>query len=209
MTIAKVSTAAVSCVLSNLPIINEVFSRAEAIHIPHTCPLASIRPVPGRYISPEVVAVRVPLLNLSNFHINNWPEVSAKSYAVIVLVLNGIRKWREQELELVEVVVDQVAVALSHAAILEESVWSHDQLIQQNVTLDLARQEAEMAIRARNDFLAVMNQEMRTPMHAIISLCSVLLEAELTPEQRIMLYLLWQTLSVFLSVSLIICVSNT
>ncbi|KAL8548758.1 hypothetical protein ACS0TY_007864 [Phlomoides rotata] len=176
-----------SSVPSNLPVINEVFSRAEAIHIPHTCPLASIRPVPGRYISPEVVAVRVPLLHLSNFHINNWPELSAKSYAVMVLVLNGIRKWREHELELVEVVVDQVAVALSHAAILEESVLSHDQLIQQNGVLDLARQEAEMAIRARNDFLAVMNQEMRTPMHAIISLCSVLLEAELTPEQRIMI----------------------
>lgn len=78
-------------------------------------------------------------------------------------------------------------MALSHAAILEESMRAHDQLVQQNVALDLARQEAEMAIRARNDFLAVMNHEMRTPMNGIISLCSVLLEAELTPEQRVMI----------------------
>ncbi|XP_057790427.1 LOW QUALITY PROTEIN: ethylene response sensor 1-like [Salvia miltiorrhiza] len=176
-----------STVPTSLPIVNEVFSRAEAIHIPHTCPLANIKPVPGRYMSPESVAVRVPLLDLSNFHINNWPELSAKSYAVMVLVLNGIRQWREHELELVEVVVDQVAVALSHAAILEESMRSHDQLVQQNVALDLARREAELAIRARNDFLAVMNHEMRTPMHAILSLCSMLLEAELAPDQRVMI----------------------
>lgn len=81
----------------------------------------------------------------------------------------------------------QVAVALSHAAILEESMRARDQLMEQNVALDLARREAEMAIRARNDFLAVMNHEMRIPMHAIIALSSILLGTELTPEQRVML----------------------
>lgn len=99
-----------STVPTTLPIVSEVFSRAEAIHVPHTCPLANFKPLPGRYMSPEAVAVRVPLLDLSNFHINNWPEMSAKSYAVMVLVLNGMRKWRGHELELVEVVVDQVCL---------------------------------------------------------------------------------------------------
>ncbi|KAL3598251.1 hypothetical protein D5086_006169 [Populus alba] len=80
-----------------------------------------------------------------------------------------------------------VAVALSHAAILEESMRARDLLMEQNVALDHARREAETAIRARNDFLAVMNHEMRTPMHAIIALSSSLLqETELTPEQRLM-----------------------
>ncbi|PSR85974.1 Ethylene response sensor like [Actinidia chinensis var. chinensis] len=178
-----------SSVPSNLPIVNEVFNSAEAIRIPHTCPLARIKPRMGRYVPPEVVAVRVPLLHLSNFQINDWPDSSAKSYALMVLILpmDGIRKWRDHELELVEVVADQVAVALSHAAILEESMRARDQLLEQNVALDFARQEAEMAIRARNDFLAVMNHEMRTPMHAIISLSALLLETELTPEQRVMI----------------------
>lgn len=80
-----------------------------------------------------------------------------------------------------------MAVALSHAAILEESMHARDQLIEQNFALDKARQEAEMAVHARNDFLAVMNHEMRTPMHAIISLSSLLLETELSPEQRVMI----------------------
>ncbi|URD96024.1 Ethylene receptor [Musa troglodytarum] len=74
-------------------------------------------------------------------------------------------------------------IALSHAAILEESMRARDLLMEQNVALDLARREAEIAIHARNDFLAVMNHKMRTPMHAIIALSSVLLETELTPEQ--------------------------
>lgn len=81
----------------------------------------------------------------------------------------------------------QVAVALSHAAIVEESMRASDQLVEQNVALDLARREAELAIRARNDFLAVLNHEMRTPMHAIIALSSLLLETELTPDHRVMI----------------------
>ncbi|KAA8549132.1 hypothetical protein F0562_000816 [Nyssa sinensis] len=177
-----------STVSINLPIVKQVFNSAEAIRIPHPCPLARIRSL-GRYVTPEVVAVRVPLLHLANFLINDWGDLPAKSYAVMVLILpmDGVRKWRDHELELVEVVADQVAVALSHAAILEESMHARDQLIDQNGALDFARQEAEMAIRARNDFLAVMNHEMRTPMHAIIALSSLLLETELTPEQRVMI----------------------
>ncbi|XP_039012051.1 ethylene receptor-like [Hibiscus syriacus] len=62
---------------------------------------------------------------------------------------------------------------------------ARDQLMEQNVDLDLACREAERAIHARNDFLAAMNHEMRTPMHAIIALCSLLLETKLTPEQRV------------------------
>lgn len=178
-----------STVPTNLQIVNEVFNSARAMRIPYTCPLARIRPLVGRYVPPEVVAVRVPLLHLSNFQINDWPELSAKSYAIMVLILptDSARKWRDHELELVDVVADQVAVALSHAAILEESMRARDQLMEQNIALDLARREAELAIHARNDFLAVMNHEMRTPMHAIIALSSLLLETELTPEQRVMI----------------------
>ena len=78
-------------------------------------------------------------------------------------------------------------MALSHAAILEESMRSRDKLMEQNFALKLAQREAEMAIHARNDFLAVMNNEMRTPMHSIIALSSLLLETDLTPEQRVMI----------------------
>ncbi|XVE63245.1 hypothetical protein DITRI_Ditri07aG0004500 [Diplodiscus trichospermus] len=171
----------------HLPVINQVFSTSRALKISPNCPVARLRPA-GKYIPGEVVAVRVPLLHLSNFQINDWPELSTKRYALMVLMLpsDSARQWHMHELELVEVVADQVAVALSHAAILEESMRARDLLMEQNVALDLARREAETAVRARNDFLAVMNHEMRTPMHAVIALSSLLQETELTPEQRLM-----------------------
>ncbi|CAN1351757.1 Ethylene receptor [Linum perenne] len=165
----------------HVPVINQVFGTNRAVKISPNSTVARLRPVAGKYPG-EVVAVRVPLLHLSNFHIT-------KRYALMVLMLpsDSARQWHEYELELVEVVADQVAVALSHAAILEESMRARDLLMEQNVALDLARREAETAIRARNDFLAVMNHEMRTPMHAIIALSSLLQETELTPEQRLMI----------------------
>nr|TKR89955.1 ethylene receptor family protein [Populus alba] len=171
-----------------LPVINQVFSSNRAMKISPNSPVARIRPFAGKYMPGEVVAVRVPLLHLSNFQINDWPELSTRRYALMVLMLpsDSARQWHVHELELVEVVADQVAVALSHAAILEESMRARDLLMEQNVALDHARREAETAIRARNDFLAVMNHEMRTPMHAIIALSSLLQETELTPEQRLM-----------------------
>ncbi|XP_040986174.1 ethylene receptor [Juglans microcarpa x Juglans regia] len=172
----------------HLPVINQVFSSNHAVKISPNSPVARLRPLPGKYMPGEVVAVRVPLLHLSNFQINDWPELSTKRYALMILMLpsDSARQWHVHELELVEVVADQVAVALSHAAILEESMRARDLLMEQNVALDLARREAETAVRARNDFLAVMNHEMRTPMHAIIALSSLLQETELTPEQRLM-----------------------
>lgn len=78
-------------------------------------------------------------------------------------------------------------MALSHAAILEDSMRAQHKLIEQNIALDPARREAELAIHARNDFLAVMNHEMRTPFHSIIALSSLLLDTALTPEQRAMI----------------------
>ncbi|KAK6937345.1 GAF domain [Dillenia turbinata] len=129
-----------STVPINLQSVNEVFGSSEAVRLPHTCPLARISTFSGRYIPPEVVRVRVPLLHLSNFQINDWPDLSAKSYAVMVLILpaNGGRKWHDHELELVDVVADQVAVALSHAAILEKSMCAREQLMEQNLALDIA-----------------------------------------------------------------------
>ncbi|XP_051125645.1 ethylene receptor 1-like [Andrographis paniculata] len=170
-----------------LPVINQVFSTSHVVKISPNAPIARLRPT-GKYMPGDVVAVRVPLLHLSNFQIHDWPELSTKRYALMVLMLpsDSARQWHVHELELVEVVADQVAVALSHAAILEESMRARDLLMEQNVALDLARREAETAVRARNDFLAVMNHEMRTPMHAIIALSSLLQETDLTPEQRIM-----------------------
>ncbi|CAM8888446.1 unnamed protein product [Rhodiola kirilowii] len=132
-----------------------------------------------------VAAIRMPMLQVSNFK-GGTPVLIDTCYAILVLVLPSTesRTWTSEELEIVEVVADQVAVAVSHAAVLEESQLMRKKLVEQNRALQQAQKSALMASQARIAFQKVMSHGMRRPMHSVLGLLSMFEDENLSPEQK-------------------------
>ena len=58
---------------------------------------------------------------------------------------------------------------------------------ERTLQLELARDQAETANRAKSDFLAVMSHEIRTPMNGVLGLTQLMMQSHLDNQQRIYL----------------------
>ncbi|KAJ3322525.1 hypothetical protein HDU76_013847 [Blyttiomyces sp. JEL0837] len=110
--------------------------------------------------------------------INGWTGVGVPSSSETEIAddeEDARRYSTRRKMTLLSDIAQQMGIALQQAVLNEEERLRTSQLAEKNEALIQARKEVQVA-QAHKDFTAVMSHEMRTPLFAISSLTSMILD---------------------------------
>jgi predicted ATPase/signal transduction histidine kinase/ActR/RegA family two-component response regulator len=104
-----------------------------------------------------------------------------------VIYLENNRTWHAftpARIEVVQMLASQAAISIENARLLRNLERSKEEAEHAREQAESAKAKAEKANRAKSEFLASVNHELRTPMNGIIGMIELLLGTALDQEQH-------------------------